>query len=121
MPRDAQLNIIVDEIAQQVFDTAHESSSFIPNATFLHEGWIVEICGVKLQDSIAMNIRQWISKRNLRRYLYEKDLIAWNVFLNTDFEPLRLYLSSQSRAFQLWFAKHWTGFCGIGAKMQQMK
>ena len=30
-------------------------------------------------------------------------------------------MSAQSRAYQLWFAKHWTSFCGIWAKMRQMK
>ena len=67
------------------------------------------------------NILHWIGKRKLRRYLYEKDMIAWNIFPQIDFEPLRIYLSSQSKAFNLWFTKHWTGFCGIGAKMHQMK
>ncbi len=30
-------------------------------------------------------------------------------------------MTSQSWAFQLWYAKHWTNFCGIGVKMKQMK
>ena len=120
-PWGVQLNIIMDRNTQQASNTANESSSFIPNATFLHEGWIVDIGGVKLQDNIATHIRQWIGKQILRRYSYKKGMIARNIFLNIDFEPLRHYLSSQSRAFQLWFAKYWTGFCEIGAKMKQMK
>ena len=118
LPKDAQLNIIVDNTAQQKFDTAHEHSLFISNAKLFHEGWFVEIGGVKLQDKIAFHVQQWIGKKILRQYLYEKDLVAWTVFPQIDFEPLCIYLSFQSRAFQLWFAKHWTTFCGIGAKMQ---
>ena len=30
-------------------------------------------------------------------------------------------MSSQSRVFQLWYAKHWTNFSGIGVRMKQMK
>ena len=121
LPRDVQLNIMVDLQAKAAFDHAHEHSSFLPNVRFFHEGWVASIGGVKLQDRHASHIRQWISKRKLRHYLYQKDLIAWDIFPKLDFEPLRIYLSSQSQAFQLWFTKHWTGFCGIGAKMKQMK
>ena len=121
LSRNAQLNVIVDSEAQKAFDLAYEQSLFIPNAKFFYEGWTVSIGGVKLQDSHAFHIRQWIAKRKLRHYLYQKDLIAWDVFPKLDFEPLRRYLSAQSQAFQLWFTKHWTGFCGIGVKMKQMK
>ena len=121
LPRDAQLNIIVDAEAQKAFDHAHENLAFKPNPRFFHEGWAVEIGGIKLNDKIAFHIRQWIAKRKLRHYLYQKDLIVWDIFPHLDFEPLRQYLSTQSQAFQLWFAKHWTGFCAIGSKMKQMK
>ena len=121
LPRDAQLNVLVDSAAQTAFELAHEHSSFKQNAKFFHEGWTVEIGGVKLHDKFSSHVRHWIAKRKLRHYLYQKDLIGWNTFPNIDFEPLQLYLSSQSQAFQLWFTKHWTGFCGIGIKMKQMK
>ena len=75
------------------------------------------IGGVKLQDNLLPHLCTWIGRKKLRRHLYEKDLIAWNVFPLIDFEPLRIHMSAQSRAYQLWFAKHWTGFCGIGVKM----
>ena len=80
LPRDTQLNIIVDNIAQHKFDTAHEHFSFISNAKFFHEGWSIEIGGVKLQDKLASHIRQWIGKKALRQYLYDKDLVVWTVF-----------------------------------------
>ena len=121
LSRDAQLNVLVDEAAQDYFDKSHEHHSFIPNALFHHEGWVATIGGVKLQDNLLPHLRTWIGKKNLRRYLYEKDFIAWNVFPFIDFEPLRFHMSAQTRAYQLWFAKHWTGFCGIGVKMHQMK
>ena len=121
LTRPAQLNVIVDNLAQAEFDKSHENSNFLPNASFHHEGWSVTIGGVKLQDKILPHIRNWIAKRKLRRYLFEKDLIAWNMFPLIDFEILRIYMTSQSRAFQLWYAKHWTNFCGIGVKMKQMK
>ena len=35
-----------------------------------------------------------------------------------DFNPLKDYLSYQSQEFLTWFAKHWSNFCGIGAKMK---
>ena len=38
LPRYTQLNIIVDRTAQHEFGTAHEYSSFVANAIFLHEG-----------------------------------------------------------------------------------
>ena len=79
------------------------------------------IGSVKLQDNLLPHLRIWIAKKKLRCYLYEKDFIAWNVFSLIDFELLRIHMSAQSRAYQLWFAKHWTGFCGIWVKMHQMK
>ena len=121
LSRDAQLNVLVDDMAQTYFDTSFEGNTFIPNARFHHEGWTASIGGVKLQDNILPHIRNWIGKKKLRRYLYEKDLIAWNVFPLIDFQSLRIHMSAQSRAYQLWYSKHWTSFCGIGAKMQQMK
>ena len=77
LPRDAQLNILIDETAQDYFDKSYEHHSFITNALFHHEGWVVTIGGVKLQDKILSHLRTWIGKKKLRRYLYEKDLIAW--------------------------------------------
>lgn len=50
IPRDIQLNIKVDNMAQNSFDIAHEHSSYLPNARFLHEGWVIEIGGVNLQE-----------------------------------------------------------------------
>ena len=76
LSRDAQLNVLVDNKAQEAFDQAFEHFSFKPNKIFFQEGWTVSIGGIKLQDNIAFNIRQWIGKNNLRRYLYQKDLIA---------------------------------------------
>ena len=113
--------MIVDDLAQVAFDKSHENSNFLSNVFFHHEGWSVSIGGVKLQDKILPHIRNWIAKRKLRKYLFEKDLIAWNMFSSIDFEVLRIHMSAQSRAFQLWYAKHWTNFCGIGVKMKQMK
>ena len=121
LPRPAQLNVIVDDLAQVQFDKSHENSSFLPNVLFHHEGWSVAIGGVKLQDKILPPIRNWVAKRKLRRYLFETDLITWNMFPSIDFEVLRIYMTAQSRAFQLWYAKHWTNFCGIAVKMKQMK
>ena len=121
LSRDAQLNVLVDDRAQTYFDTSYEGNTFIPNARFHHEGWTASIGGVKLQDNIPSHIRNWIDKKKLRRHLYEKNLIAWNVLPLIDFESLRTHMSAQSRAYQLWYSKHWTSFCGIGAKMQQMK
>ena len=121
LPRTAQLNVIVDDLAQDQFDKAHENSNFLPNVLFHHEGWSIKIGGVKLQDKLLPHIRNWVAKRKLREYLFEKGLIAWNIFPSVDFEILREYMTAQSRAFQLWYAKHWTNFCGIGVKMKQMK
>ena len=121
LPREAQLNVLVDDSAQAAFDYAYANNTFIPNPKFYHEGWIVSIGGVKLQDNIPFHIRQWIGKKKLRQYLYGKDLIAWTVFPLIDFDTLHKHISSQPQAYQLWYTKHWTNFCGIGAKMQQMK
>ena len=46
LPRDAQLNILVDSAAQLAFEHAHEHASFRQTAKFSHEGWTVDIGGV---------------------------------------------------------------------------
>ena len=95
------MNVLVDEAAQAYFDTLHENHTFIPNTRFNTEEWVATIGGAKLQDKLLQNLHSWIGKRKLRRYLYEKDLIAWTVFPLINFEPLRSYMTAQSRAYQL--------------------
>ena len=85
---------------------------------FHYEGRSVKTGGVKLQDKLLPHIRNWVAKRKLRRYIFEKDLIAWNILPSIDFEPLYIYMSAQSRAFQLWYVKHLKIFYGIGVKMK---
>ena len=58
---------------------------------------------------------------NLRQYLYNKQLIAWNTFPLIDWELLDKYMMHQSKEFQLWYTKHWTNFCGITKMMKRMK
>ena len=76
-------------MTQDTFDNAYETTIFLPNKCFQSEGWIEEIGGVKLQDRLCPHIQEWIGKRRLRRYLFEKDLIAWDIFPQIDFEPSR--------------------------------
>jgi len=120
LPRDAQLNVLVDHEAQLHLDNSYESQSFRPNMIFPCEGWHVFIGGIKITDNHAHHIRDWVGKYNLREYLYNKGLISWNSFQCIDFSTLEKYISQQSQYFRLWFIKHWTGFCGIGAKMKVM-
>ena len=96
LPRDAQLNVLLDEVAQDYFDLSYLNDTFLPNARFHQEGWVVSIGGVKLQDRISSCISDWIGKKCLRRYLYEKDLIAWNVFPLIDFNTLQTHMITQS-------------------------
>ena len=49
LPQDAQLNTIVDGIAQREFDHAHEHSTFTPSTLFHREGRVVKVGGVKLK------------------------------------------------------------------------
>ena len=121
LPRDAQLNVLVDHLAQQELDNAHVNNNFNVNAKFHYEGWVVHLGGTKLQDRLGPNIRDWIGKQKLHQHLINKDMLGWNTFSQVDFTSLRLYLSKQSTTFQLWFTKHWTGFCGIGVMMHRMK
>lgn len=121
LKRDAQLNVQVDFTAQTELDRAYENNTFTSNARFHYEGWTVHIGGIKLQDRLGPHIRDWIGRRKLRQYLFDKDMLGWTTFSQIDFTSLRLYLSNQSTAFQLWFTKHWTGFCGTGVMMHRMK
>ena len=84
LPQEAQLNVIVGDMTQREFDHVREHSTFTPNISFHREGWVVKVGGVKLENNLLPNIRKWIAKRKLRRYLFEKDHIAWNTF------PLRM-------------------------------
>ena len=63
LPREAQLNVIVGDMAQSEFDHAHENSTFTPNVLFHHEGWVAKVGGVKLQDNLLPNIRNWIANK----------------------------------------------------------
>lgn len=57
LPRDTQLNVLVDQVAQDYFDSSYLNNTFLPNALFHQEGWVVSIGGVKLQDRISSSIR----------------------------------------------------------------
>ena len=70
LPRPAQLNVIVDRIAQQQFDFAHEHNKFLPNPIFNKEGWYLRIGGVKIMDRHEHHINTWISKKRLRENTY---------------------------------------------------
>ena len=121
LDRMAQLNVQVDAMAQDHFDICYINNAFKNNAIFPYEGWYVSLGTVKIMDKHKTYIREWIGKHRLREYLYKKGLISWNTFPHIDFDPLRDYLTQQSTSFCLWFTKHWTNFCGIGAKMKLMK
>ena len=120
LPPDAQLNVLVDSVAQTHLDECILQDCFIRQPIYTYEGWHIKIGGVKLQDSIRRHLHRWIDKHRLRQYLYNRGLVSWTVFPQIDWEPLEAYMSKQSQSFQLWFSKHWTNFNGIGTKMKQM-
>ena len=120
LPRDVQLNVQVDAMAQQHLDMCILHNTCHRQPTFNNEHWHVIIGGIKLQDSVSYHLRRWIGKQNLRRYLYQRGLISWTGFTQIDWEPLELFMHSQSVSFHLWFSKHWSNFCGIGSTMKVM-
>ena len=105
LSKDAQLNCMVDEMAQTALDAAYETDTFHQNPTFNYEGWSAAIGGVKLHDNHKMQLRDWVGKKRLREYLYQRQLIAWSIFPRINFTPLQHYLEHQSQQFQLWY-KH---------------
>ena len=121
LPRQAQLNIEMDQLAKYGLSTAYEHNSAHINFVFPTEAWTVSIGGVKLHDGFQYHLKNWIGQDRLRDYLFDKNILAWNVFPLITFTPLEKHLSRQSMAFNVWFTKHWTNFCAIGRKMVQMK
>ena len=119
LPRDVQLNCMVDQMAQQHLEDAYTTNSTVKNPVFYHEGWFATIGGVKISHNMAYMVRDWIGKRRLRSYLHDHGY-AWSYIDIIDFKPLESYLSHQSQKFKVWFSKHWSNFCGIGSKMKAM-
>ena len=76
LTRSAQLNVIIDDLAKDQCYKSHENSNFLPYVLFNYEVWSVKIGGIKLQDKLLRHIGNWVAKRKLRRYLFEKYLIA---------------------------------------------
>ena len=120
LPRDAQLNVNVDIEAKAALQEAHCHNSFATNAVFPAEGWQVWAGDRKLQGRFRHELRYYLGKINLRKYLYHSHAISWNTFPLLDLTPLDDYVSSQSQPFRLWFSKHWSNFCGIGTMMKRM-
>ena len=121
LPRDAQLNVQVNDSAQHALQWAYEHSQFVSNPSFSGEGWQLLVNGSKVYCHIRPAIRSHLGCHNLRQYLYDSSHLSWNFFSQVDFDPLEHYLCGQSQAFCLWFTKHWTNFCGIGKMMKRMK
>lgn len=121
LPRDAQLNVEVDESAVYSLQLAHEHNSFHVNPTFPCEGWQVRLPTTKIYCNFRHRFRSFLGTANLREYLYSTARLAWTTFPQVDFDPLENYLSSHSRAFSLWYVKHWTNFCGIGKMQKRMR
>ena len=74
LSRPAQLNVIVDDLAQVTFDKSHENSSFLSNVFFHHEGWSVAIGGVKLQIKFYLIFEIGLLKENYANISLKKTL-----------------------------------------------
>ena len=111
--RDAQLNIQVDLEAKATLQGAHSHNTFANNAAFPAEGWHVWAGEMKLQGRFKYELRRFLGKKNLQSYLYHTKAISWNTFPLLNLDSLEAYMAPQSRAFRLWFSKHWSNFCGI--------
>ena len=121
LSRAAQLNVQVDKMAQCKLIDAFDRNTFIPQPTFPQEGYQLWLNGRKIQCNVRANLRRYIGHRNLRQYLYNKGLIAWNTYPMLDWDTLRKFMDGQSQPFQLWYTKHWTNFCAIGKMMKRIK
>ena len=77
--------------------------------------------GRKIHCDFRKELRTYMGKRNLRKYLYDKGLVAWKTFPDINWELLDIFMEKQTREFKLWFTKHVTNFCGIGKMMKRMK
>ena len=121
LSRDAQLNVVVDALAVWSLQQAHELNSFQVEPSFPGEGWQVRLSDTKVYCNFRAVFRSFLGTANLREYLYNSSKLAWTTFPQVDLKPLERYLSSHSRAFSLWFVKHWTDFCGIGKMQKRMR
>ena len=121
LTREAQLNVQVDEQAQEALNDVCEEQKFVNQPVFQQEGYQLWVNNEKIHCNFRKELRRYIGKINLRQYLYEKKLIAWNIFTDVDWELLDKFMSKQTREFKLWFTKHVTNFCGIGKMMKRMK
>ena len=120
LPRDVQLNVDADAIAQNALEQAYYSQTLSNNSVYPKEGWHLWIENKKVNGRFQHNIRRHLGRQNLREYLYTRGEISWPTFALLDWAPLEKYMSTQSQEFKLWFSKHWSGFCGTGKMMQRM-
>ena len=121
LSREVQLNIQMDEIAQRILIETFENKGFVSQPVFPKEGYQLWLKSMKIHSHYRTHLRRHIGSKNLQQYLYDKQIVAWNIYPLLDWDVLRSFMNNQTQEFRLWYAKHWTNFCGIGKMMKRMK
>ena len=62
LPRDVQLNVEVDSIAQDSLDQAYSAQTLHHNSVYPKEGWTIWIQNIKLTVPTAYTPPSWTSK-----------------------------------------------------------
>ena len=119
LSREAQLNVQMDSNAKQRLVEAFECNTFVHQPSFPQEGYQLWLGGRKIQSHFRSKIRRHIGHHHLRKYLYDKGHISWHTYPLLDWDTLHKFMLAQSQEFCLWYAKHWTNFCGIGKMMRR--
>jgi hypothetical protein len=105
LSRKAQLNCICDHTAKQRIAIDRTEGSTAGRMFPLEPiGMLVQ--GGKLTSDTGDTLRFWAHRQLARKYYHSKGIILHDQFNETDWWSLQHTLTSLSRLFQLWAAKH---------------
>ena len=123
LPRMAQLNVQMDKAAKRYLLHLIRRDARNPIAPcpseLAEEGISCWIDGIKMTTEAGPAIRRSALGKPLRDYLHRKELLHTDAFDLVDWEAIGNAMTSLPQLFRLWAAKHASGWCAVGHRMEQ--
>ena len=119
LSRWAQLNVLVDQEAKKRLLEFFMQGGDVRSSAFHGEGWTCWLGQMKCEDFTGKCLHRWIFQDKARHYWATKGLLSYQQFDDIDWVAIEGAISSKPHLFQLWHAKHHSGWCATGKNMKR--
>ena len=91
----------------------------VKSSSYHGEGWKFWLGNKKCEDFTRNSLHRWIYQEKARRYWVFKGLFTNQQFNSIDWELISQVIDNKPQLFQLWFAKHYSGWCATVKNMKR--